>query len=104
MFKFYKCPVETHVNTSAKYDIVLYSITKVSGKRAQLFVQMLEKPKRTSSVCYSYLPTAPVSRSFGLRSSYEVDILNQKTPPILLFLAAPFIYFIVHVLDRILVS
>ena len=52
MFKFYKCPVETHVNTSAKYDIVLYSITKVSGKRAQLFVQMLEKPKRTSSVCY----------------------------------------------------
>ena len=45
-----------HVNTPAKYDIILYSITKVSGKRAQLFVQMLEKPKRTSSVCYSSVP------------------------------------------------
>ena len=52
MFKFYRCLAETHVNTPAKYDIILYSITKVSGKRAQLFVQMLEKPKRTSSVCY----------------------------------------------------
>ena len=52
MFKFYRCLAETHVYTPAKYDIILYSITKVSGKRAQLFVQMLEKPKRTSSVCY----------------------------------------------------
>ena len=53
MFKFYRCLAETHVYTPAKYDIILCSITKVSGKRAQLFVQMLEKPKRTSSVCYS---------------------------------------------------
>jgi hypothetical protein len=75
VFKFYKCPVETHVNTSAKYDIVLYSITKVSGKRAQLFVQMLEKPKRTSSVCYDTCYT----RYKGPCSAFESIMAKTTT-------------------------
>jgi len=29
------------------------------------------------------LPTAPVSKSFGLRSSYEIDILALVDPPVL---------------------